>query len=160
MITLVDAISGPRIATARTLFEEYAATLGVSLCFQDFDAELAQLPGKYVAPTGALLLALEGESALGCVALRPLQAEAVAPIAELKRLYVRPPGRGRGLGRQLTEAALARARAAGYRRVRLDTLATMHEAQGLYRALGFREIAAYCHNPIAGTLYMELEWPD
>jgi ribosomal protein S18 acetylase RimI-like enzyme len=134
---------------ARALFREYQAWLGIDLCFQQFDEELAALPGDYARPRGRLLV----EDALsGCVALRPLAEE----IAELKRLYVRESGRGRGLGRALTERALDDARAIGYRAVRLDTLPQMGAAIDLYRALGFVEIAPYRHNPIAGALYFEL----
>jgi putative acetyltransferase len=157
VIAIADACDCGEIELARTMFEEYAAALGVDLCFQDFAAELAGLPGAYTPPRGALLLAQESGEYLGCVALRPLQPP---DVAELKRLYVRPPGRGRGAGLKLTEAALARARAAGYRCVRLDTLADMHEAQGLYRKLGFVEIAAYRYNPIPGARYMELRLDD
>jgi ribosomal protein S18 acetylase RimI-like enzyme len=157
MLRVEPALTPAEIGVARGLFEEYAGTLGVDLCFQDFAGELAQLPGAYAAPAGALLLAREGGQYLGCVALRPLRE---ARAAELKRLYVRPSGRGRGAGRALTEAVLARARAAGYRLVRLDTLAGMDAAQALYRELGFREIAPYYHNPIPGALYMELRFED
>ena len=142
------------LATARTLFREYADSIGVDLCFQDFETELATLPGAYRPPSGALLLAVRGGEAAGCVALRPLEPPAVA---ELKRLYVRPSARGAGLGAALTEAALERAREAGYARIRLDTLPTMAAAQALYRRLGFREVAPYRLNPIPGALYMECD---
>jgi ribosomal protein S18 acetylase RimI-like enzyme len=142
------------LATARTLFREYADSIGVDLCFQDFETELATLPGAYRPPSGALLLAERGGEAAGCVALRPLEPPAVA---ELKRLYVRPSARGAGLGAALTEAALGLAREAGYARIRLDTLPTMAAAQALYRRLGFRAVPPYRVNPIAGVLYMECD---
>ena len=142
------------LATARTLFREYADSIGVDLCFQDFETELATLPGGYRPPSGALLLAESDGQAAGCVAVRPLEPPAVA---ELKRLYVRPSARGAGLGAALTEAALQRARAAGYECIRLDTLPTMAAAQALYRRLGFREVAPYRLNPIPGALYMECD---
>lgn len=142
------------LATARTLFREYADSIGVDLCFQDFETELATLPGAYRPPHGALLLAEGGGEAAGCVALRPLEPPAVA---ELKRLYVRPGARGVGLGAALTAAALKLAREAGYARIRLDTLPTMAAAQALYRRLGFREIPPYRLNPIPGALYMQCE---
>ena len=157
MISIVEARSAEQVAEARSLFEEYAASLEVDLCFQGFAEELAQLPGEYVPPAGTLLLAREAGVTLGCVALRPLEPP---EVAELKRLYVRPAGRGLGVGRGLTQAALARAQTSGYRQVRLDTLSTMSEAQGLYRALGFVEIAPYRHNPIPGAIYMELDLHD
>ena len=137
----------------RALFREYAASLDFSLAFQDFDRELARLPGDYAPPRGSLLLAEVDGTPAGCAALRPLDDE----TAELKRLYVRPAHRGLGLGRRLTEAALAHARERGYRRVRLDTVPGMDAAQALYRELGFREIAPYRANPVAGTAFLELE---
>ena len=141
---------GPPLDEVRGLFFEYARELGFSLCFQGFDAELAQLPGAYAPPRGALLLA----PARGCVALRPLDAT----TAEMKRLYVRPEGRGRKLGLALAQAAIDEARALGYARMVLDTVAgTMDKAIALYRALGFREIAPYYQNPIPGALYLELQ---
>lgn len=157
MIAIAPAQTAAEVEVARTLFGEYAASLNVDLCFQGFDTELAQLPGDYAPPAGALLLARDEQGYVGCVALRPFEAPA---LAELKRLYVRPQGRGRGVGLMLTEAALARARDAGYRRVRLDTLANMREAQALYRKLGFAEIPPYRYNPIPGALYMERRLDD
>ena len=134
---------------------EYAQSLGFSLCFQDFDKELANLPGDYSPPEGRLLLAeYQGELA-GCVALHKLEAD----ICEMKRLYVRPEFRKLKLGRTLAESLIAEARVIGYQRMRLDTVApVMPTAVSLYRQLGFREIAAYRANPIEGALYMELKW--
>ena len=140
------------LAIARSLFREYAESLGSHLCFQDFEIEVATLPGAYGPPSGALLLASRDGAAAGCVALRPLEPPAVA---ELKRLYVRPSARRAGLGEALTEAALELARTAGYDRIRLDTLPTMAAAQSLYRRLGFREVAPYRLNPLPGVLHME-----
>jgi len=153
MPTIIEALSPDLVETARTLFQEYADAIGVDLCFQGFSDELKTLPGKYASPRGGLFIALiDGEPA-GCVALRPIDPEGTA---ELKRLYVRPAGRGHGVGRTLVQKAVERAREAGYRAVRLDTLATMKDAQRLYVAQGFREIPAYTINPIHGAVYMEL----
>jgi ribosomal protein S18 acetylase RimI-like enzyme len=147
----LDPHSPEDVAAARSLFEEYAASLDVDLAFQGFAEELAALPGGYVPPTGALLLAdLDGVPA-GCAAVRALEAE----VCELKRLYVRPAARGHALGRALTDAALARARELGYRRVRLDTLPSMTAAYALYLELGFREIEPYRFNPVPGTRFLE-----
>jgi putative acetyltransferase len=154
MFAIRPADSPADIATVRTLFREYADSLGIDLCFQDFETELATLPGAYAPPAGALLLAeLEGRT-VGCVALRPLETPRVA---ELKRLYVRPGARGSGVGAALTETALRLARKAGYACIRLDTLPTMASAQALYRRLGFHEVAPYRLNPIPGALYMECD---
>ena len=149
-LTIRDARGAADIEAARRLFSEYAASLGFSLCFQGFDEELASLPGKYVPPKGALLLA--GDS--GIVAMRPISEK----IAEMKRLYVVPEARGTGLGVRLAEAAIAAARGAGYEAIRLDTIeATMRPAMALYRRLGFVEISAYYDNPIPGARYFELK---
>jgi putative acetyltransferase len=153
-LSLVQAISPPQIAQARELFLEYAQSLGFSLCFQNFDKELAELPGDYVPPAGRLLLAeCKGEVA-GCVALHKLEPG----ICEMKRLYLRPRFRGNGLGRVLAERIISEARQIGYQRMRLDTVEpVMKDAVAMYRKLGFKEIAPYCANPMAGAIYMELE---
>ena len=134
---------------------EYARSLGFSLCFQDFDKELAHLPGDYSAPEGRLLLAEYQGQPAGCVALHKLDAE----ICEMKRLYVRPQFRQLKIGRALAESVINEARGIGYCRMRLDTIAPlMSTAVSLYRQLGFQEIAPYRTNPIEGALYMELQW--
>lgn len=154
MATIRSSVLPEDLAVARALFVEYAASLSVDLSFQDFETELTTLPGAYAPPAGALLLAELAGDVVGCVALRPLDPPSVA---ELKRLYVRPAGRGAGAGRALTKAVLEHARRAGYERVRLDTLPFMREAQALYRALGFVDIPPYRHNPVPGTSFMALD---
>ena len=143
-----------QIDQVRELFLEYEQSLGVKLCFQNFEQELAGLPGHYAPPDGRLLLAeYEGELA-GCVALRKWEAG----ICEMKRLYLRPSFRGKGLGRTIAEKIIAEARNIGYQCMRLDTIEpVMKDAVEMYRKLGFREIAPYRSNPIAGAMYMELQ---
>ena len=152
--TFTQAESPGQVALARELFLEYAGWLGFSLCFQNFDRELAELPGAYAPPRGRLILAQLGGETAGCVALRPVLSDA----CEMKRLYVRPAFKGRSLGRKLAEALVAEARTRGYRKMRLDTVADqMQAAVGLYRTMGFVDIPAYYDSPIPGTAYMELD---
>lgn len=153
-ISFTQATSPAEIAQARELFLEYAQSLGFSLCFQNFDNELANLPGDYSPPDGRLLLAeYEGQIA-GCVALHKLEDG----VCEMKRLYLRPAFRGRGLGRTVADRIISEARQIGYERMRLDTVEpVMKDAVAMYRRIGFREIAPYCKNPMAGALYMELK---
>ena len=148
------AESPDQIAAIRELFLEYAQSLSFSLCFESFDQELAGLPGDYAPPDGRLLLATSNGQPAGCVALHKLVPE----ICEMKRLYVRPQFRGKGLGRELAEKVIAEARQIGYKKLRLDTVEpVMKTAVAMYRRLAFREIPPYWQNPIEGALYMELE---
>ena len=151
-----DAGASDMAAVVR-LFEAYAASIGVDLCFQGFADELAQLPGAYRPPHGALLLATLDGAAIGCVALRPLGREGGVALGEVKRLYVEPRARGAHAGRALMEALLRRAREIGYATLKLDTLATMDRARALYASLGFRECAPYYRNPLPGVAYMALD---
>ncbi len=153
-LSIVAADSPAQIALARELFLEYAKSLNFSLCFQSFDQELAGLPGDYAPPNGRLLLAEYDGQLAGCIALHELGPG----ICEMKRLYLRPEFRGKGLGRALAEKLIEDARQIGYERMRLDTVEpAMKGAVALYRQLGFREIPPYRENPIAGALYMELD---
>ena len=150
---IAEALDAQAVEACRRLFVEYQQGLGVSLCFQGFDHELATLPGDYARPRGRLLLArISGELA-GCVALRPLADGA----AEMKRLYVRAAFRGMGLGRTLAECAIDEARSLGYRALRLDTLPAMLEAQRLYAELGFVDTAPYNDNPVDGVRFLALD---
>jgi ribosomal protein S18 acetylase RimI-like enzyme len=153
-LTLIGPFEEPDRTALVALLKAYEAGIGISLDFQSFDTELAALPGKYVPPDGALLMARnEAGDLVGTVALRGL--DRAQGICEMKRLYVAPAGRGLGLGRKLAEAVITQARSLGYRAMRLDTLPTMQDAQRLYEVLGFREIANYNGNPIAGTRFLE-----
>ena len=151
---IIRARSTDDIKHARELFKEYAAWLEIDLCFQNFDRELAELPGDYAPPEGRLLLAFDNEQLAGCVALRKIGDG----ICEMKRLFLRPVFRGKGLGRSLTDAIIREARVIGYKRLRLDTLPPkMNDAIALYRSLGFKEIEPYYPNPVPGARFMELD---
>src|SRR6266496_265333 len=152
MLEIVQADTPESINEARQLLQEYAASLNFDLCFQNFGQELVELPGEYVPPDGFLFLARDEGKAAGCVALRKFSAG----ICEMKRLYVRPAFRGRGLGRHLALTIINAARHAGYGRMRLDTLSSMKQAVALYESIGFRRIPPYRANPICGAIYLEL----
>ena len=155
-LVIRDARVPDEMSVVRALFEEYAASLDVDLCFQDFGRELAELRGDYGAPRGCLLVANDGTQVVGCVALRPLAGDDPA-VGEIKRLYLRPDARGSGAGRALAAAVIERARAAGYRVLKLDTLASMTAARALYASLGFSVCEAYYRNPLPGVTYMTLD---
>ena len=151
---IIRAHSADYIEQARKLFKEYEAWLEVDLCFQNFEKELAELPGKYAPPDGRLLLAVENEKVAGCVALRKIGEG----ICEIKRLFVRAQFRGKGLGRMLAKAIIRDAKQIGYERMRLDTLPPkMNDAIALYHSLGFKEIEPYYNNPVPGAKFMELD---
>lgn len=151
---IIQASTDDQIQEARLLFKEYEANIGVSLCFQNFDRELANLPGDYAPPPGRLLLAVENDNIAGCIALRKLGPQ----LCEMKRLFVRPEYRGTGLGRVLVEKIVDEARQLGYAHMRLDTMpGKMDKAITLYRSVGFVEIPPYCENPVADAKFMELD---
>jgi putative acetyltransferase len=155
-VRLFTPQSPPELDATRAIFREYAHHLGVDLCFQGFEEELAQLPGAYQAPQGLLLLALiEGEVA-GCVAMRPLQDVDYANACEMKRLYVRKAFRRFGLGRVLAQKVIDAAAQAGYADMLLDTLDDMEAARELYASLGFEEVPPYYYNPIPGAHYLKV----
>lgn len=141
------------LETAKSLIEEYAASLGLNLDFQHFDRELQHFPGHYVSPNGRVLLAKSGTHVAGCVCLRRLAGD----VCEMKRLYVKPEYRGRAIGKQLALAVIQEAKLIGYCRMRLDTLPTMSAAMALYKTLGFRRIDPYYENPVAGAMFFELK---
>jgi len=152
-MNLIQAATEAELQMARELFEEYAVGIGISLCFQNFDQELAGLPGKYALPDGRLLLAYSDDRLAGCIALRKLDSRS----CEMKRLFLRNDFRGQGLGRALVQAIIDEAKGIGYERIRLDTLpGRMDSAISLYRRFGFQEIAPYYDNPVEGALFMEL----
>ena len=150
----LDPVSTPSdLEAVRSLFQEYADSLGVDLGYRGFDRELRDLPGDYAPPTGTLLLARSDDDIVGCVGVRAFDER----TAEMKRLYVRPSGRGLGLGRTLAVAAIDFAKKAGFECMRLDTLPQMQQAQELYRTLGFVSIDPYRFSAVPGTVYMELD---
>jgi ribosomal protein S18 acetylase RimI-like enzyme len=153
LLEFVQAESAAQVAEARSLFLEYSDWLGLNLCFQNFEKELMDLPGVYSPPDGRLFLASQEGKLAGCVALRKIGDR----VCEMKRLYLRPEFRGKGMGRSLALKVIEEARSLGYERMRLDTLPSkMGEAIRMYRSLGFREIEPYYHNPVEGALFMEL----
>ena len=153
MLKLETVTDGENLVQVRNLFLEYQKDIGVDLCFQNFDQELANLPGDYAPPEGRLLLAWDDSKVAGCVALRKIEDG----VCEMKRLFVRPEFRGKGLGRELAVAVIEEAIKIGYKNVRLDTLPVMKEAIALYKRLGFKETEAYRYNPVQGAMYMELD---
>jgi GNAT superfamily N-acetyltransferase len=154
MIKTIQAETPEQIEQARKIFREYEVWIGLSLCFQDFDAEVANLPGKYAAPDGRLFLAFSDEKLAGCVALRKLEEG----VCEMKRLFVKEDFRGLRIGIKLIEKLIDEARLIGYKTLRLDTYPPkMGKAVGIYESYGFREIPAYYHNPYGDSLFMELD---
>lgn len=153
MVKIVHGESAQDLKRIRVLFKEYADSLGFDLDFQDFQEELAELPGDYALPDGCLLMAQESSQIIGCVALRKIDSI----TCEMKRLYVRPDFRGKGIGRALSQKVIDEARRIGYKKMRLDTIPTMERANVLYKSFGFKKIKPYRYNPIEGALFMELD---
>jgi len=151
-MNIIHVQTPQHIREIQSLFREYEHFLNVDLCFQGFEAELAGLPGRYGPPTGALVMALDGEHAAGCVALRKIEED----VCEMKRLYVRPGYRAKGLGRQLAQTIIEQAISLGYTLMRLDTLDTLEQAMGLYASFGFTKTPPYYDNPLEGVVYWEL----
>jgi putative acetyltransferase len=152
-LELIDTARHPRLSALRELLHDYQRYIGVDLCFQSFEEEMALLPGQFAPPEGRLYAALIGEQLAGCIALRRHDDQ----CAEMKRLFVRPAFHGQGLGKQLAMHIIQDAQQLGYRRIMLDTLPMMQAAQTMYEAMGFKDTSAYVHNPIAGVRYMALE---
>jgi GNAT superfamily N-acetyltransferase len=152
-LNIREAEGAADMKAVRELFIEFQGIINVDLCFQGFDEELATLPGRYARPLGRLFLAMDGDEAVGVTGLRPMGDG----VAEMKRLYLRPPWRGSGLGRRLAEAVVDAARHAGHKKICLDTLDFMDEARNMYRSMGFVEIPAYYDNPLDGVLYLECD---
>jgi len=153
MVEIHEARFPEQLDLVRSIFREYGTSLGIDLSFQDFEAELAALPGKFAAPRGRVLLASNHGQVIGCIAVRPIDDT----VCEMKRLYVRPSGRGHQLGRRLASQICQLARQIGYTAIRLDTLPSMVAARQLYASLGFRPIPAYVFNPIEGTIFLECD---
>ncbi len=152
-VKIIEALEREQLAAIRKLFREYAASLEIDLCFQGFEEELAELPGRYALPEGRLFLAVRGNNAVGCVGLRKIATD----FCEMKRLYVQPRFRRTGAGRCLAQSAIDAARFVGYSRMRLDTLDSMNEAIALYQSLGFQRIPPYYNNPSSCAIFMELK---
>jgi len=152
MIEFAFAESTELSSIVQELFKEYACSLDFDLCFQNFDKELAELPGEYAPPDGRLIVAINETKVVGCVALRKI----INGICEMKRLYVRPAYRSKGIGRELVRAIIGEAEKIGYTQMRLDTVPAMKEAIGLYRSTGFYEIEPYRNNPVEGAMFLEL----
>ncbi len=152
MENIFAAQTEEQIKVVRELFVEYAESLNFDLCFQNFEKEVTKLPGEYVSPAGRLLLASVDEKTAGCIVLRKISGD----VCEMKRLYVRPKFRGRGIGRNLATTIIDDARAIGYKQMRLDTLSSMKEAIALYQSLGFTTIEPYRHNPLEGAVFIQL----
>ena len=157
MVEITTPRQPEELDALRAILRDYAAALGVDLCFQGFDVELANLPGAYVAPRGALLAAIFNGTLAGCCALRPLDNVDYPNACEMKRLFVRPKFRGLGIGRLLAEAILDAARQVGYTNLLLDTLSDMETARALYHDLGFEDVPPYYHNPISGSHYLKVK---
>ena len=156
MLEIIEALEGKNIELVRGLFEEYAASLSFDLDFQDFERELANLPGDYGRPDGCLLIALSAGNAIGCAAIRKLSEG----VCEMKRLYVTAQSRRAGIGRAICESVIAEAQRIGYTSMRLDTVPSMKVARALYVSLGFKEIEPYRYNPLEGAKFMELALDD
>ncbi|HUN80297.1 MAG TPA: GNAT family N-acetyltransferase [Phycisphaerae bacterium] len=154
MLEIVPAHEEPLLADIRVLFREYAESLGFHLCFQDFDREMAELPGKYTPPEGRLLIAKWSGRIAGCVAMKQLGDG----ICEMKRFYVRPELRGKGIGQAVAKAIIEESRLAGYARMRLDTVPSMQSAIRIYESLGFKDTEPYVYNPVPGVRYLELQF--
>ena len=152
MARIVEAKTGNLISSAKQLIKEYTTSLGIDLSYESFDREMAEFPGAYARPGGRLLVAIEDGDSAGVVALRRLSND----VCEMKRLYVRPSFRGKGIGRKLARRVIEEAKGIGYSRIRLDTLSSLKEAISLYDSLGFKRIPPYRLNPNEGVIYMEL----
>lgn len=152
MCRLIEVIASENIQVIRELFDEYAVSIGIDLTFQNFEQELIHIADIYMPPDGALILAKRDGIPAGCVGLRKMEGRR----CEMKRLYVRPEFRGKGLGKALCSRIILKGRQLGYREMLLDTLSTMTDAQALYRSHGFRETVPYYHNPLPEAQYMQL----
>lgn len=153
MLKLIAVETEKHLEIIRKLFREYEDFLGFHLCFQDFEKEMAMLPGKYAPPDGRLIIAEYNSEVAGCIAIKKIGED----VCEMKRLYVRPKFRGLKIGRKLAEKIIVEAKTIGYKKMRLDTLKRLKEALSLYRSMGFTEIQPYVYNPLEDVVYMQLE---